>query len=103
MHLGQIYLGLPDTPILAQNYPNPFNASTVLSYAVSTNAVIELSIYDVLGQKVRQLVKESVRPGIYTVHWDGRDTANHPLASGLYLAVLQTPHTRAVRQMVMLR
>lgn len=73
---------------LAQNYPNPFNPKTVIVYYLPDigyqPAEVELTIYNVLGSKVRTLVKERQQPGEYRVIWDGRDDEGKDLASGVY-------------------
>jgi len=69
---------------LLQNYPNPFNSATLIKYqvpAVSNPAIkVELTIYNVLGQKVKTLVSRKQPPGNYSVHFDSRG-----LASGVYI------------------
>jgi hypothetical protein len=73
---------------LAQNYPNPFNPTTVIYYYLPDigyqPAEVELVIYNVLGSKVRTLIKERQHPGEYTVMWDGKDDEGKGLASGVY-------------------
>jgi hypothetical protein len=74
---------------LAQNYPNPFNPTTVISWQVGATGrspvQVELSIYNVLGQKVCTLVSEKQKAGTYEVEWDATG-----FASGIYLYSLQT-------------
>jgi len=74
---------------LAQNYPNPFNPTTVISYTVGATPTspvhVELSIYNILGQKVSTLVSEKQKAGTYEVEWDATG-----FASGIYLYSLQT-------------
>lgn len=69
---------------LFQNYPNPFNAGTVISYSVGANGhspvQVELSMYNILGQKVATLVSDKQPVGSYKVEWDAAG-----FASGVYL------------------
>ncbi len=74
----------PNQFALFQNYPNPFNPETAISYRISIVSSVDLSIYTVLGQKVRTLVKEHKAAGRYTVQWDGRDDRGGAVASGVY-------------------
>ncbi|MCH8272654.1 MAG: T9SS type A sorting domain-containing protein, partial [Candidatus Marinimicrobia bacterium] len=85
---------------LSQNYPNPFNPSTSISYSISQNATIKLTIYNVLGQKVFTLVDEQKSSGAYTVKWDGRNAAGSRVASGLYFYRLEAKHEVNGRQRV---
>ncbi len=70
------------TPIsygLQQNYPNPFNPSTTISYQIAARAQVQLTVYNVLGQKVRELVNSVQDRGIYRLTLNANN-----LASGVY-------------------
>jgi len=69
---------------LSQNYPNPFNAKTVISYQLPVISKVELSIYNILGQKVKKLVSEKQKAGLHTVEWDAGE-----FASGIYIYQLK--------------
>ena len=75
---------LPSSFSLAQNHPNPFNPTTEIAFDVADNAQISISIFNMLGQRVRSLVNEHRAPGQYTVTWDGRDDSGNGLSSGIY-------------------
>jgi parallel beta-helix repeat protein len=70
--------GLPRSFELFQNFPNPFNPSTTISFSVPRKSRVQLSIFNLLGQKVVQLVEEELGPGFYERMWSARD------ASGMY-------------------
>ena len=76
---------LPQRYHLSQNYPNPFNPLTMISYQLPMINDVELSIYDVLGQKVATLVSEKQNAGYYQVQWDASG-----FASGVYYYRLNT-------------
>ena len=77
----------PDEYSLSQNFPNPFNAQTSLIIALRDDAVIDLEIYNLLGERVAIMAKSESRPsGYYTFIWNGRDGYGNPVASGVYLA-----------------
>ncbi|MEE2659276.1 MAG: T9SS type A sorting domain-containing protein, partial [Candidatus Latescibacterota bacterium] len=92
------------------NYPNPFNAERVaatnIEYEVTREGPVRLEVYNVLGQRVRILVDESLQSaGLWTVNWDGRDDQKRRLATGVYLYQLQElgdSHPR-VRSLLLLR
>jgi hypothetical protein len=81
---------LPETFDLQQNYPNPFNSSTVIRFALPTTADVKLSIFNLTGQQIATLADGIRATGTYTLHWDGRNDDDQPLASGVYLYRLQT-------------
>lgn len=89
---------LPITSTLFQNYPNPFNPTTAISYQLSAACQVDLSIYNVLGQKVTTLVSEEQPVGVYHVKWDASS-----FSSGLYFYQLKTGVHSSVRKMMFMR
>lgn len=69
----------PDGFRLYQNYPNPFNPSTTISYEMQSPAVVNISIYNALGQKMLTLANDFVSAGIHTISWNASS-----FASGMY-------------------
>ena len=80
----------PGKYILYQNYPNPFNPSTTMRFYVPKTGHIRLSIYDLLGRKVRTLLDNNVTQGEQLLHWDGRNTQGKKVDSGVYFHQLKT-------------
>ncbi len=76
---------LPKEFALHQNYPNPFNPATTIRYDLPKPAQVTLTIYNILGQKVRTLVNDYETAGYKSVVWDGINEAGHPVGSGLYI------------------
>lgn len=70
------------------NYPNPFNPITTISYTLSKDSNVEISVFNINGQKVKTLIIETQRAGNRSVEWSGRDDYNNHVASGLYLLKL---------------
>jgi len=89
---------LPQEYVLSQNYPNPFNPITVIGYRLSAVSNVELSIYNVLGEKVSTLVSRKQSAGEYSVEWDAS-----ALASGVYYYELKTVNFRDVKKMVFMK
>jgi M6 family metalloprotease-like protein len=88
---------------LSPAYPNPFNPSTTLRFSLSQPGEAELSIYNLLGQKVAALVHGPQEAGAHTLVWDGRDDAGRELASGVYLYRLQAGAQVQTRKLLLLR
>ena len=88
---------------LEQNYPNPFNPTTEIIYTMDQNGIVELAVYNLLGQHIRTLVRERKNAGRHKVTWDGTDLHNQPVASGLYLYRLKTGRVVHSRKMLLLR
>jgi hypothetical protein len=80
-------------------YPNPFNASVTLE--LQLHEVGKLIIYDTLGRRVRDLGTLPI--GSARRLWNGRDDEGRAVGSGVYLAVLQSPHSRQVQRLALLR
>ena len=70
---------LPKIYKLNQNYPNPFNPSTTISYQLPVNSKVDLSVYNILGQKVVTLISERQPAGYHTIDWNAS-----AFASGVY-------------------
>ena len=66
------------------NYPNPFNPVTTINYTLGKNADANISVYNLMGQKVRTLVNETKEKGDHSVVWNGKDDKNQSVASGVY-------------------
>ena len=75
---------LPEKFLLLQNYPNPFNPETRIEFHLPKAAEVELVIYNVNGNRVRQLVKGSISEGFNSVIWDGKNDTGMTVASGIY-------------------
>ena len=88
---------------LAQNFPNPFNSSTTIYYELSKRQNVELSIFNLAGQKLISLDRGERTPGRYALSWDGRDAQGHTLASGLYIYQLRSKDQQQTRKLLLLR
>lgn len=96
---------IPSGFVLGQNRPNPFNPSTTIQFAVPEGAPshIRISVYDIQGGIVCRLVDSIKKPGIYSVEWNGRDSAGKSVSSGVYLYKLQADSYVKTRKMLLLR
>jgi C1A family cysteine protease len=93
---GQI--NTPQSFRLNQNYPNPYNPSTTIKYSVAQKAVVNITVFNTLGQPVRELVNMEQAPGEYQVSFDAGE-----LASGVYYYRLKSGKFTEIRKMIYLR
>jgi hypothetical protein len=89
---------LPKEISLSQNYPNPFNASTVIEFALTEKSFVELTVYNLLGQKAATVFKGEKGAGYYTITWNGSE-----FPSGVYFARLQAGGISKSVKMVLLK
>jgi hypothetical protein len=83
---------------LEQNYPNPFNPGTTIKYKLPQASLVNLKVYNVLGQEVATLVDESQPAGIHAVQFDGSG-----LSSGVYFYRLSAGDFVQTRKLMLLR
>ncbi|HXF48020.1 MAG TPA: S8 family serine peptidase [Verrucomicrobiae bacterium] len=94
---------LPLAFSLGQNYPNPFNPTTTISFSLPLAEKVVLTIYNILGQKVRTLADGEKPAGTHRLIWDGKDGSGRVVSSGLYLYKLETVSFREVKRMIFLK
>ncbi len=85
---------------LYQNYPNPFSERTTITYQIKQQAPIVISIYNILGQKVKTFRQEFAGQNIGQVQWDGRDGLGKKVASGIYFYSVSVGDKRQVKKML---
>jgi hypothetical protein len=91
--------------ILKQNTPNPFNASTMIEYELlgAQSREIDLSIFNILGQKVLTLRSGSESAGVHKLFWDARNDSGEPVNSGMYFYVLKSGNQSFSKKMLLLK
>ena len=94
---------LPTEFALGQNYPNPFNPSTRVDIAIPQDAVVDISVFNILGQKVRTLLSGDVAAGYTTVEWNGTNDLGSTAPSGLYMIRMSSDKFSAVRKMMLMK
>jgi len=94
---------LPQDLSLGQNYPNPFNPTTRIEFYLPRRGLVSLDIYNVLGEKVANILSEYLSAGEHTIEWDGCSATGQPAASGIYFYRLQTDNAIQTRKMVLMR
>ena len=94
---------IPVTFALHQNYPNPFNPITTLRYDLPSDALVTLSIYDMLGREINQLVNTTQEAGFKSVQWDGTDSMGRAVSAGVYIYQIQAGEFVQTKKMVLLK
>jgi len=93
----------PATFVLYQNYPNPFNNHTMINFDILTPSEVKLTIYNLKGQVVKELVNETLVQGSYRKIWDGKNEKNFIVASGTYLINCEVGDYVETKKMLILR
>ncbi len=88
---------------LNQNYPNPFNPETTLSFSIPADGKVELSIYNIKGQKVKTLINETMPMGGHKVVWNGKNSSNKNVSSGVYFSRLTSGGKTQVKKMLLMK
>lgn len=98
---GRVIIRIGEQPAvyeLAQNYPNPFNPATTISFSLPVQEQVELSLYNILGERVKVLVNDILPAGVHRVQLTGSG-----LATGVYFYTLRTGPYTATRKLVLLK
>ena len=89
----------PQTVVLYQNFPNPFNPNTTFHFSIPVESKVELSIYNIKGQKVKTLINDIFVKGNHSIDWNGDNEFGNSVSSGLYLSELKVNgKTEAVKK-----
>jgi hypothetical protein len=91
---------LPASVAIWHNYPNPFNAGTSIRFQLPDVMPVRLTVYDVLGREIRQLVNGMLQAGTHVAQWDGTNTAGTTVGSGVYFYRLQSGGMDVTRSMI---
>jgi PKD repeat protein len=94
---------LPIAYTLHQNYPNPFNPITSLRYDLPEQAQVTLTVYDLMGREVTQLVNTTQDAGYRSVQWNATDSFGKPVSAGVYLYQIRAGEFVQTRKMVLLK
>jgi hypothetical protein len=94
---------VPVAYALLPNFPNPFNPETTITFDVARRGAVTLTVYDVLGRTIRQLVDTELGQGRHEVRWDGTAANGVGVASGIYLYRLEAEGFVASRLMTFLK
>ena len=91
-------IAIPEVFHLGKPYPNPFNPLATITYAIPLDSDINLSIYDVQGRLVEELISSYMEAGYYEIQWNAGTAA-----SGLYFLRLVTPENAITQKMILMK
>lgn len=91
----------PKEFFLEQNYPNPFNLETKIPYELAKQASVSISIFNLLGKKIRTLVDEVDGPGSFEVAWDGKNENGRIVPSGNYFVEMRVGGDVQMKQVIL--
>ncbi|MBD3287500.1 T9SS type A sorting domain-containing protein, partial [candidate division KSB1 bacterium] len=94
---------LPISFELSQNYPNPFNPTTKINYSIPNEEIVKLSIYNMLGQRVAEIVNKRQPSGHYSVVWNATDSNGLLMPSGVYFCKLEAGSFVDIKKLILLK
>ena len=94
---------IPKNYRLYQNYPNPFNPTTQIKYDLPEDAMVNITIYDMMGRQVKTLVNGSQTAGYRTIQWNATNDEGKPVSAGLYLYTIEAGDYTQTKKMVLLK
>lgn len=111
---GVIVSGTQDTDVesrrsvptkfeLEANYPNPFNPETTIRFGIPEKNHVTVTVYDLMGRKVKTLMNAIKPAGQYQTVWDGMDDAGNPVVSGIYFYEVRNGNDSQIRKMTLLK
>lgn len=93
----------PEKILLSHNYPNPFNISTTIRYEIPENMIVNINIYNIKGEKVKNLAQDEKEAGIYFAHWSGQNHQGQVIGSGIYFYQMIAGKKIISRKMIFLK
>ena len=94
---------IPGEFTLYNNYPNPFNPTTVLDYDIPENTFVNITIYDMMGRKVKTLVNANQSAGFKSVVLDATNFVGQPVAAGVYIYTIVAGDFRQTKKMAFIK
>jgi hypothetical protein len=94
---------IPFVTSLDKNYPNPFNPETTIRFSTKEAGKVKLSVYNLKGQLIRNLVNNTLTSGSHHVVWNGKDENGNNVASGIYLYRMETSNFTSTQKMMLMK
>jgi len=103
-------VGIEETPSPTPDFSNlrvmptiTLPSGVVINYSIKRERKVSLRIYDITGGLVKELINEVVRPGNYSISWNGRNTSAKKVSSGVYFVQLDTQHYKETEKVILLK
>ena len=94
---------IPNDYELYPNYPNPFNPFTTIRYVIPEKANVRITISDLMGRQIRELVNYVHYPGMNKIQWDAKNDKGDPVSSSLYLYTIEAEDFVDTKKMILLK
>ncbi len=101
VEIGELFI--PNVFALHQNYPNPFNPVTSLRYDLPEDGLVNITIYDMMGRVVNNLVSSQQTAGYKSVQWNATNNTGQPVSAGIYLYTIDAGQFRQTKKMLLLK
>lgn len=95
--------GIPESYTLHQNFPNPFNPTTKIKYDLPEDALVSVSIYDLMGRMIKSLSFGYKSAGYHSLQWDATNDIGESVSAGMYIYTIQAGDYIATKKMVLLK
>lgn len=86
-----------------QSYPNPFNSENTIDFSINQTSIVQIKIYNLLGEEIRGMLDKELSPGKYEMSWDAKDKFGNSLPTGIYLIVLKTKNSVKTFKSILLK
>ena len=106
---SDVVTGVDETPVapaefaLSKNYPNPFNAQTTIRFSLAAPGEVTMSVFDLLGRRIRVLQSGFLSSGAHSIVWDGVNESGKIVSSGIYFYRLESPEGSRTMRMLLLK
>ncbi|PKN71812.1 MAG: hypothetical protein CVU50_09850, partial [Candidatus Cloacimonetes bacterium HGW-Cloacimonetes-3] len=98
----EVIVPVPPVAVISSNYPNPFNPSTTIKFGIPADGKVKITVYNIKGQKVRELLNTDMEKGYHTIVWNGRDKNYRSVSSGIYFLRLESGGQASVRKAMLM-
>ena len=97
------FKSIPDNFIVMQNFPNPFNPSTTIKYDIYKNSPVQITVYDIMGNSVKNLFNGYQVSGLKSINWDATNNTGDIVSSGMYFYKVQVGESYEIKRMMYLK